>query len=76
MPGSLRVVISTAGRGQQDVAHNIVDYDSQVARGEIDDPDTLPVLFETATDADWHDEVVWYRANHDGDNRRDVMLYV
>ena len=63
VPGSLCVVISTAGRGQQNVAHDIVDYARRVARGEIDDPGTLPVLFETAADADWRDEAVWYRAN-------------
>ena len=60
-PGSLMVVIITAGRGQENVAHDIVDYARRVARGEIDDPGTLPVLFETPADADWRDERLWYR---------------
>jgi phage terminase large subunit-like protein len=63
VPGALSVVITTAGRGQQNVAHDIVDYARRVARGEIDDPGTLPVLFETAADADWRDEALWFRAN-------------
>lgn len=62
-PGSLLVVISTAGRGQNNVAHDIVDYARQVARGEVDDPATLPILFETPADADWRDESVWRAVN-------------
>jgi len=63
VPNSLMVVITTAGRGQENVAADIVDYARKVARGEIDDPGTLPVLFETAADVDWRDERLWYRAN-------------
>jgi phage terminase large subunit-like protein len=62
-PGSLLVVITTAGRGQQNVAYEIVDYARKVARGEIDDPGTLPILFESSSDADWRDEATWRRAN-------------
>lgn len=39
------------------------DYARKVARGEIDDPATLPILFETDADANWRDEEVWHRAN-------------
>lgn len=63
VPDSLMVVITTAGRGQENIAHDIVDYARKVARGEIDDPATLPVLFETPPDADWRDEEVWRRVN-------------
>lgn len=62
-PGTLCVVITTAGRGQENVAWDIVDYARKVARGEVDDPATLPILFETPADADWRDEAVWYAAN-------------
>lgn len=61
--GSLVVIATTAGRGQENIAFEIVDYARKVARGEIDDPATLPILFETPADADWHDEAVWCRAN-------------
>lgn len=61
--GSLKVIISTAGRGQENVAYQIVDYARRVARGEIDDPTMLPILFETSADADWRDEEVWRRVN-------------
>ncbi|HEY8566595.1 MAG TPA: terminase TerL endonuclease subunit [Beijerinckiaceae bacterium] len=61
--GSLSIVISQAGRGAENVAHEVFDYARRVARGEVDDPGTLPVLFETPADADWRDEAVWHRAN-------------
>jgi phage terminase large subunit-like protein len=63
VPGSLLVVITTAGRGQENVAFDIVDYARKVARGEIDDPGTLPILFEAGADEDWRDESVWARVN-------------
>jgi phage terminase large subunit-like protein len=62
-PGSLLVVATTSGRGQENIAFEIVDYARKVAKGEIDDPAFLPVLFETSGDADWKDEDVWFRAN-------------
>lgn len=61
--GSLLVVISTAGRGQENLAHDIYDYARRVARGEINDPATLPIIFETSKDEDWKDEAVWHRVN-------------
>lgn len=63
VPGSLKIIITTAGRGQENVAYEIVDYARRVARGEIDDPTMLPILFETPADADWRDEEVWRRVN-------------
>ena len=54
---------TTAGRGQENLSDDIVDYARKVARGEIDDPATLPVLFETPADADWKDEAIWAVAN-------------
>lgn len=61
--GSLCVVITTAGRGQENIAYDVIDYARKVARGEIEDPATLPILFETPRDADWQDEAVWRAAN-------------
>lgn len=61
--GSLMVVATTSGRGQDNIAYEIVERARKVARGEIDDPSLLPVLFETDANADWRDEALWYRAN-------------
>lgn len=63
VPGALMCVITTAGRGQENIAHDIVDYARRVARGEIDDPATLPILFETPKEADWRDESLWHAVN-------------
>lgn len=62
-PGSLLVVATTAGRGQENIAWDIVDDARKVARGEVDDPSILPVLFEAERDCDWRDEAVWRRVN-------------
>ena len=63
VPGSLLIVISTAGRGQENVAWDFFSYARKVARGEIEDESVLPILFETPRDADWQDEDVWRAAN-------------
>ncbi|MEO6012740.1 MAG: terminase TerL endonuclease subunit [Devosia sp.] len=62
-PGSLLVVATTAGRGQENIAHSIVDDARKVARGEVDDESILPVLFEAQKDDDWTDEDLWRRVN-------------
>ncbi|WP_126978521.1 terminase large subunit [Frigidibacter oleivorans] len=60
---SLVVVTTTAGTGQENLAFDIIDYARRVAKGDIDDPATLPVLYETTADADWRDEAVWHACN-------------
>lgn len=62
-PGSLLVVATTAGRGQDNIAWDIVDDARRVARGDVDDPSILPVLFEAEKDEDWTDEDIWHRVN-------------
>ncbi|MDN5568989.1 MAG: terminase large subunit, partial [Paracoccus sp. (in: a-proteobacteria)] len=61
--GSLLVVATTAGRGQENIAWDIVDDARRVARGEVDDPSILPVLFEATSDSDWTDEDLWHLVN-------------
>lgn len=63
VPNSLCIVITTAGRGQENIAFEVIDYARKVAAGKINDPATLPILFETSPDADWQDEEVWKAAN-------------
>ncbi len=60
---TLSIIISQAGRGQEGIAADRFDYARKVARGEIDDEGTLPILFENPPDADPFDEKVWHRAN-------------
>ncbi|MCB1511519.1 MAG: terminase large subunit [Hyphomicrobiaceae bacterium] len=62
-PGSLLIVATTAGRGSENIAHEIVEDARKVARGEVDDPSILPVLFEASKDDDWTDEDLWHRVN-------------
>jgi phage terminase large subunit-like protein len=63
VPGSLMVIATTAGRGQENVAWDIVNDARKVARGEVDDPSILPVLFEAERNCDWTDEAIWRRVN-------------
>lgn len=62
-PGALVVIATTAGRGQDNVAHELYDYAVKVARGDIIDPAFLPILFEAPRDCDWRDEAIWHRVN-------------
>lgn len=62
-PGSLLVIATTAGRGQENIAWDIVEDARKVARGEVDDPSILPILYEAGKDEDWRDEAVWHRVN-------------
>lgn len=59
----LLVVATTAGRGDDTLAHEVIDDARKVARGEVDDPAILPVLFEAPRDADWRDEELWHLVN-------------
>lgn len=60
---TLLVVATTAGRGQANIAYEVIERARKVARGEIDDPSLLPVLFESPADCDWADEDLWRRVN-------------
>lgn len=60
---SLHVITTTAGRGEENLAFDLVSYARKVAKGEIDDPSFLPVLFEPDKGDDWRDEEVWHKVN-------------
>lgn len=60
---SLHVITTTAGRGQENLAFDLVSYARRVASGEIVDPSFLPVLFEPDAGADWRDEALWHEVN-------------
>jgi phage terminase large subunit-like protein len=60
----LRIVITTAGRGQQGLAWEEYQYAKKVATGEIVNPHYLPVLFEPPSqDSDWRDRNLWAISN-------------
>ncbi|MFG1348591.1 terminase large subunit [Xanthobacter autotrophicus] len=61
--GSLLIVATTAGRGQENIAWEIVEDARRVAGGEVDDPSILPILFEAGKGEGWQDEAVWRRVN-------------
>jgi phage terminase large subunit-like protein len=63
MPDSLCITISQAGRGSESIAFDTFEYARKVARGEVENPAVLPVLFENPADADIYDEATWHRAN-------------
>jgi len=63
VPGTLLIVATTSGRGQENLAWKTVDYAIKVQKGEIDDPATLPVIFMAEEGDDWKDEAVWHAVN-------------
>lgn len=62
-PGSLLVITTTAGVGQENLAYSEYKYAKQVATGQIVDGTFLPVLFETDSNEDYRDEAIWHRVN-------------
>ncbi|MDA9453061.1 terminase [Bradyrhizobium sp. CCBAU 21359] len=59
----LLVVATTAGRGQDNIAHEVIERARKIARSEITDPTCLPVLFESPADVDYASEAAWRRVN-------------
>ena len=60
---SLRITITTGGRGQDNIGYEVIERARKIARGDIDEPGVLAFLFEAPPDADWRDEDVWHLAN-------------
>ncbi|MDA5240617.1 terminase large subunit [Agrobacterium tumefaciens] len=74
--GALLVIITQAGRGQENLAFDLLGYARKVQSGEVEDPSFLPILFETdpaekskweGDDVeefeDWEDERLWHFMN-------------
>ncbi len=74
--GALLVIITQAGRGQENLAFDLLGYARKVQSGEIEDPSFLPILFETDSAekskwegegveefSDWEDERLWHFMN-------------
>lgn len=62
-PGSLMVIATTAGRGNENLGYDLYDYARRVATGEIVNPEFLPIIFEAEAGDDWQDESVWLKVN-------------
>lgn len=60
---TLMIIATTAGRGAEGLAADQFNYARQVALGEIENPEFLPILFMAEPDDDWKDESVWHRVN-------------
>lgn len=61
--GSLRWMLTTAGRGTGTLAHEQYAYAKDVLRGRVKDESFLPVLFEAPHDVDFKDERIWHLVN-------------
>lgn len=61
--GSLLVIITTAGRGKENLAHGLYEYALKVAAKPSLDPGFLPVLFQAPADCDWQSEELWHAVN-------------
>lgn len=59
----LTFMISTAGAGQGGLAWDWWDYSHKVARGEINDPTFVPIIFAAPPDADWRNVSAWTACN-------------
>ncbi|MEF2071899.1 terminase large subunit [Consotaella aegiceratis] len=74
--GSLLVIITQAGRGQENLAADLLGYARRVQSGDVIDPGFLPILFETDPAEEskwsgdgveefdgWQDERLWHFVN-------------
>lgn len=63
VPGSLTVVITTAGEKAEGICHELFQYAKRCHLDPARDPSFLPVLFQADADCDWLDEKVWHAVN-------------
>lgn len=61
--GTLSMILSTSGRGQENLAWQAVEYAIRVQKGQIDDPATLPIIWMAEPEDDWQDEELWHAVN-------------
>lgn len=59
--GSLVIVATTAGRGNESPDFAVYEYAKKVQRGEVIDPTFLPIIFEGSRDEAWDDEAHWQK---------------
>ncbi|MDB4914058.1 MAG: Terminase [Gemmatimonadetes bacterium] len=59
----LLLIITHAGEDDEGIAYEEYEYAKRVLSGTVDDPTTLPVVFEASNDDDWASEDVWRKVN-------------
>jgi phage terminase large subunit-like protein len=62
-PNTMLIIITTAGRGVENLAYEEHAYAMRVASGQIVNPAYLPVIFAAPRDCDWKDEAIWHAVN-------------
>lgn len=62
-PNTLLVIITTAGRGHENLGYEEYQYAKRVASGAISNPSYLPIIFEPPEKYDWRDEKIWHAVN-------------
>ncbi len=56
-------IITTAGDDRESICYEEYEYAKKVRDGVITDAQYLPVIFESAPEADWTDERTWHASN-------------
>lgn len=59
----LHFVITTAGTDRNSICYDVWDYARKVARGDIDDPRVLSLIFELGEGEDWENPDNWAKVN-------------
>lgn len=59
----LKIMLTTAGFDTESICFEYYEFGKDVLDGTHEDPEFLPVIFETDENDDWRDESTWYKAN-------------
>lgn len=62
-PGSLTIIITTAGERPEGVCWELYQYAKRVAADPERDPSFLPILFAADEKVEWDDEALWHEVN-------------
>lgn len=63
VPGSLKIIITTAGERPEGVCWDLFQYALRCHKDPARDPSFLPILFQADAKADWLDEDLWHQVN-------------
>ncbi|CAA2101972.1 hypothetical protein MBUL_01449 [Methylobacterium bullatum] len=62
-PGSLTVIITTAGERAEGICYDLFQYALRCHHDPERDPSFLPILFQADPKVDWQDEALWHAVN-------------